>query len=94
MLPIKILFILCHGDIDDDKPDASWFCLEDEEDPSMIDYFNEARLKGLLSGKQIQCEMIVISACHSSRLADILKRHGAKAVIAINSAEKVLEKAA
>jgi hypothetical protein len=38
--------------------------------------------------------MIVISACHSSRLADILKRHGAKAVIAINSMEKVLEKAA
>jgi hypothetical protein len=51
--PIKILFILCHGDIDDDKQDASWFCLEDEDDPSMIDYFNEARLKGLLSGKQI-----------------------------------------
>lgn len=45
VLPIKILFILCHGDIDDDKPDASWFCLEDEEDPSMIDYFDEARLK-------------------------------------------------
>ena len=92
--PIKILFILCHGDIDDDKPEASFFCLEDEEDPSMIDYFDEARLKMLLRGKQIQCEMIVISACHSSRLAEILKRHGAKAVIAINSAEKVLEKAA
>lgn len=38
--------------------------------------------------------MIVISACHSSRLAEILRKHGAKAVIAINSMEKVLEKAA
>jgi hypothetical protein len=38
--------------------------------------------------------MIVISACHSSRLAEILIKHGAKAVIAINSMEKVLEKTA
>lgn len=36
----------------------------------------------------------MISACHSSRLANILENHGAKSVIAINSAEKVLEKAA
>ena len=38
--------------------------------------------------------MIVISACHSSRLAEILSKHGAKAVIAINSMEMMLEKSA
>jgi len=52
--PIKILFILCHGEISyNDKIESSWFCLEDEEDPYLVDQFTEARLKQLLSGKQI-----------------------------------------
>lgn len=94
--PSRILFILCHGEFTNEKSiESSWFCLESEgDDPHMVDYFDEERLKSLLKDRLIQPDIIVISACHSSRLAEILKSHGAKAVIAINSMEKVLEKAA
>lgn len=60
-----------------------------------MDEFDEERLKELLRTK-IACKTIVISACHSSRLAEILYKHGdpSNTVVAINSREPVLEKAA
>jgi hypothetical protein len=52
--PIKILFILCHGEISVvDKTEHSWFCLEDEDDPSVIDRFDEKRLAQILKGARI-----------------------------------------
>jgi hypothetical protein len=51
--PIKILFILCHGEFkvvkqNSKSVESSWFCLEDEDDPFKVDQFDEERLIALL----------------------------------------------
>jgi len=60
----------------------------------LIDEFDEKRLKEIIISK-IRPETIVISACHSSRLAEIFLNKGTETttIIAINSKEIVLEKA-
>jgi len=93
---IKIFFILCHGEERKVGGNSiTSFCLEKEGEPTELDEFDEERLKELLRSK-IACQTIVISACHSSRLAEILYKHGDpnNTVVAINSREPVLEKAA
>lgn len=92
MKKIRIVFILCHG-IETQKTTS--FCLENVDYPTELDELDEERLHELLHNK-IQCETIVINACHSSRLAEVLHKLGSSenTVIAINSREPVLEKAA
>ena len=94
---IKVFFILCHGETKKNvKPQTSNFCLEKKDQPTVLDEFDEERLKELIRTK-IQCETIVISACHSSRLAEILFTRAdpnKNTIVAINSKENVLERAA
>ena len=89
--------MLCHGETKKNVfPPTSNFCLEKKDSPTVLDEFDEERLKELLR-TQIQCETIVISACHSSRLAEILFTRGdtsKNTIVAINSKEPVLERAA
>jgi hypothetical protein len=44
--------------------------------------------------KEHRLELVVISACHSSAMAEIIYERGVKNVVSINSSARVLEKAA
>ena len=57
------------------KQKTTSFCLENVDNPTELDELDEERLHELLHNK-IQCETIVVSACHSSRLADVLHKLG------------------
>jgi len=93
---IKVFFMLCHGELKNVQPPTSNFCFEKKGQPTLLDEFDEKRLIETLRTK-IKCETIVISACHSSRLAEIFLQRGNNentTIVAINSKEPVLEKAA
>jgi hypothetical protein len=44
---LKVLFLLCHGDAKRKPPYDNFFCLEDANDPTVMDEFNEERLRNL-----------------------------------------------
>ena len=63
-----------------------YFAFENEDDPTMVDLFSEKQLEELFRKTQIKCETIVISACFSGKLAQILLNAGNEktTVVAIN----------
>ncbi len=94
----KILVINCHGGIDY-KTDATTFWFEGVQEPSVIDTFSEERLRSMFETTVAEnpltsVQLVIISACHSSRLADILVDAGIPSVVSISASCQVLELAA
>ena len=51
---IKVLFLLCHGDAKKKRySDNCFFCLEDVDDPTVLDEFYEERLRTIIKGLKI-----------------------------------------
>jgi CHAT domain len=94
----KILVINCHGGIDFIK-DTTNFWFEDVYRPTVVDSFTEERLRSMLQtpthdNPLTEVQLVIISACHSSRLANILVAAGIPSVISISASSQVLELAA
>ena len=56
-----------------------------------MDCLDEKRIHEIVSRKKIEIGVIVLSTCHSCRLAEILRDCGAPAVIAISTTDQVLQ---
>jgi|LakMenE18May11ns_1017448.scaffolds.fasta_scaffold9603345_1 hypothetical protein len=50
---IKVLFLLCHGDTEREKPYRNYFCFEDTEDPTLMDKYDEEKLRNSLKKVKI-----------------------------------------
>ena len=90
--------INCHGGINH-KNDATNFWFEDVKIPSKVDPFSENRLRGMFettmhANPLTSVQLVIISACHSSRLAEILVEAGIPSVVSISASSQVLELAA
>ena len=51
----------------------------------MLDALTESRLRSLMDNIKIKCKCIVLSTCHSSIIASILREKGAPIVVSIKS---------
>ncbi len=85
----KVLVINCHGSYDYNK-EGTTFWFENVDMPSIVDVFNEERLSGLFQSSLAEnpftsVKLIIISACHSSRLAKIFHDAKIPSVVSINS---------
>ena len=83
----RILFILCHGDIQKVKGKIkdTYLCFEHKDHPGALDEYNINRLVSQLNNRVLEIEVVVLSACHSERFGEVLLQAGVKVVIAINS---------
>ena len=84
----KIMVINCHGSINEKRETTFWF--EDKDQPAIVDSFSEERLRELVSSNQLrslkdQVRLVIISACHSSFLAEILVDAGIPSVVSISA---------
>ena len=91
----RVLIIMCHGMLKKTLQghEQCYFCFESEEEPYLIDEFDEQRLMMLLKAKKINIDVIILSTCHSQRLGNILV-NGIKpppAVIAINTTDQIAQ---
>ena len=73
---------MCHGDLNQGKTN---FVFEKEDEPWIVDCLDEERIHKIAMGKKIEIGVIVLSTCHSCRLAKILRDCGAPRVIAIST---------
>ena len=88
----RVLVIMCHGKLKKDAKggESGVFCLEDKEDPFLIDDYDESSLLTILKDKKdINIDVIILSTCHSERLGKILANNikPSPAVIAINTTD-------
>ena len=91
----RVLVLMCHGMLRRDSRGREHcsFCLENEEFPFEIDEYDEDRLLTLLNNKILNIDVIILSTCHSERLAKILVK-GIKpppAVIAVNTTDQIAQ---
>ena len=84
----RVLFIMCHGDLNQGNTN---FIFEKQKSPWLMDCLDEKRIHEIVSRKKIEIGVIVLSTCHSCRLAEILRDCGAPAVIAISTTDQVLQ---
>ena len=88
-----ILHISCHGAYDIEKKE---FFLQIEKRGSGIsEKLYEKKLREILKKENIgeYIKLAFISACHSEKLGEVLNDCGVPVVVAINSSQKVLDKA-
>ena len=93
----RMLFLNCHGGIIRNRSDPSaqlmtYLSCENQDICTLQCKVDEVMLGELVKGSQVQ--LVVISACHSSRLAQVLIDAGVPVVVSINATVQVLEKAA
>jgi hypothetical protein len=85
----KILVINCHGGVDQTNQ-KTHFWFEDENQPSVVDFFSEDRLRLMFSNSNenpfSSVQLVIISACHSSRLAKIFQDAMIPSIVSISSA--------
>lgn len=83
------MVIYCHGGLNK-KTGMTNFYFEDVEQPMVIDNFDEDRLRGMFLPNQVNnplasVKLVIISACHSSRLAKVFQDIGIPSVVSIES---------
>ena len=93
----RILIIMCHGQLVRDKSgnENCHFCFENEEQPYLIDKYDEERLLDMIKSNKgkVNIDVILLSTCHSARLGKILVS-GIKPspiVVAINTTDQIAQ---
>ena len=94
----KILVINCHGGVEY-QGNSTQFWFEDVEQPTLVDKFSEKRLLGMFQPNSYDnpltsVKLVIVSACHSSRLGKIFHDAKIPSVVSISASTQVLELAA
>lgn len=97
----RVLFINCHAErvkqetfSKSETTVTTYFCFEDPQVPTLQDKFDEQRLIEYVKRGRHEIQVVVISACHSSRLAEIMHKFGFPVVVGITQSQEILETAA
>jgi len=85
-----IIHFICHG-----MKEGNGTALVLEDDVGIARYFSEEELEIALSNQRSSpCQLALLNACHSEKLAQVLVRAGVYHVIAVNAEDKILDVAA
>ena len=86
---------MCHGRLKTTGRghQQCFFCFENEEEPYLVDQYDEVRLLTSLQKKSPNIDVIILSTCHSERLGKILVKaiKPSPAVIAINTTDQIAQ---
>ena len=95
MIKPKIVHLSCHGDFDN-KANTYYLAFESKKSLGMMEKLTMNRLKKLFEN-QINLksiEAMVVSACHSQKIGELMMDSGIPIVICINAPFKVQDEAA
>lgn len=95
MIKPKIVHLSCHGDFDN-KANTYYLAFESKKKLGMMEKLTMSRLKKLFENqknlKSIEC--MLVSACHSQKIGELMLESGVPIVICINAPFKVQDEAA
>ena len=90
----KIVHLSCHGDID--KDGSFYLAFESKKTVGMMEKLTESQLKILFKNQKDMnsIEAMIVSACHSQKIGELMMESGIPVVIAINAPFKIQDEAA
>ena len=95
MIKPKVVHLSCHGEFDRVE-DTYYLAFESKKVMGMMEKLSMSRLKTLFSTqmqmKSIEC--VIVSACHSQKIGEMMKDSGVPVVICINAPFKIQDEAA